>query len=142
MGSKLLEFLGRLYTPVVKMVSPVGIHAPCAPTILDVLGTDLYGHTSARLPLFNQLWFEQTFRRVFLQIFKGHEPFALLEFLLVRLRTALDKEWINGCPTLRQVILDYLIIFVFIFLSLYLCGVSFYRLCFLKRCSWQTSRNW
>ena len=73
--SKLLEFLGRLYTPVVKMVSPVGIHAPCAPTILDVLGTDLYGHTSARLPLFNQLWFEQTFRRAcFCKSSKGMSP--------------------------------------------------------------------
>ena len=93
----------------------LGIHAPCAPAIMDVLGTDLYGHTSARLPLFNQLWFDPTFRRVFFQIFKGHEPFALLEFLLVHLRTALDKEWMNGCPTLPQVSLYYLVIFVNVF---------------------------
>ena len=99
----LLEFLARMYTGATNVSSPVGIHATCAPTILDVLGTDLRGHTSVRIPMFNRVWFEKVIRSIFLQTFKGHEPFALVEFLLIRLKTALDCEWINTCPVLRKV---------------------------------------
>ena len=100
---RLIDFLAHVCAGVTKMCCPVGVYSVSAPTLQDVVGSDVGGRESNRIPLFNRLWFEKTLRSVFLQIFKGHEPFAVVEFLIVRMKTAVALPWMDRCPVLLKV---------------------------------------
>ena len=99
----LIDFLAHAYAGVENACSPVGIYSLAAPTLIDILGTDLAGRESSRIPSFNRYWFERCLRAVFLSVFKRHETFPLVEFLIVRLETALSLRWMDECPILVKV---------------------------------------